>query len=81
MNKLVILESSNKIKKVSTYLNKLNDGNQYIVKASVGHVRELAQSGIYNIGIDFNTVEPNFIISKDKNSVVNELKTLAKQVD
>jgi DNA topoisomerase-1 len=68
---LVIVESPGKIKKINSIL-----GNNYIVKASVGHVRDLDSSGI-SIDVD-NGFTPTYIISSDKKKVVSDLKNTLK---
>ncbi len=72
--KLVICESPGKIKKIQSYL-----GKDYIVKASIGHIRELKKG---KEGIDKkNDFEPSYVVSTDKKDVVKELKDLAKKCD
>lgn len=72
--KLVICESPGKIKKIQSYL-----GNDYVVKASVGHIRELKKG---KDGIDKkNGFEPSYTVSADKKDVVKELKELSKKCD
>jgi DNA topoisomerase-1 len=72
--KLVICESPGKIKKIQSFL-----GNDYVVKASIGHIRELKKG---KEGIDKkNDFEPSYQISSDKKDVVKELKDLAKKCD
>jgi DNA topoisomerase-1 len=72
--KLVICESPGKIKKIQSFL-----GKDYVVKASVGHIRELKKG---KEGIDKkNDFEPSYQISSDKKDVVKELKDLAKKCD
>ena len=69
---LVIVESPGKIKKINEYL-----GNDYIVKASFGHVQDLDKK---TMSIDIqNNFTPNYIISPDKSKVVKELKDLASK--
>ncbi len=70
---LVILESPGKVKKVQGFL-----GSDYIVKASVGHIRDLEKS---NKAIDKKTFDVNYIISPEKKDVVKELKDLHKKCD
>ena len=54
--KLVICESPGKIKKIQSYL-----GKDYVVKASVGHIRELKKG---KDGIDKkNGFEPSYVVS------------------
>lgn len=69
---LVIVESPGKIKKINEYL-----GNEYIVKASFGHVQDLDKKTL-SIDIE-NNFKPNYIISPDKANVVKELKKLSKE--
>ncbi|PCI29744.1 DNA topoisomerase I [Candidatus Wolfebacteria bacterium] len=75
MSKLLIVESPAKAKTISKYL----DG-KYIVRASVGHVRDLPKSNKKAIDIDGGFV-PHYEISKGKEKVVAELVTLAKKAD
>ena len=75
--KLVIVESPAKSKTISHYL-----GDDYIVEASVGHIRDLATSGKGGLGVDVDhDFKPTYIINKDKVSVVKELKKTAKKAD
>ena len=65
--KLVIVESPGKIKKITSIL-----GNDYLVMASVGHIRNLDPKGL---GIDVNNnFKPNNIIVSNKKKVVRNLK-------
>lgn len=70
---LVILESPGKVKKIQSFL-----GPDYIVKASIGHIRDLEKS---NKAIDKKTFDVNYIISPEKKDVVKELKDLHKKCD
>ena len=69
---LVIVESPAKAKTINKYL-----GDDFIVKASMGHVRDLPSKGM---GVDLKTFEPEYVIIEErgKGKVVNELKRLAK---
>jgi DNA topoisomerase-1 len=69
---LVIVESPAKAKTINKYL-----GDDYIVKASMGHVRDLPSKGM---GVDLKTFEPEYVIIEErgKGKVVSELKKLAK---
>src|SRR4051794_17384874 len=69
---LVIVESPAKAKTINKYL-----GDDYIVKASMGHVRDLPSKGM---GVDLKTFEPEYVIIEErgKGKVVSELKALAK---
>ena len=71
---LVIVESPGKVKTISKFL-----GKDYVVKASIGHVRDLPGKGL---GIDIkNNFEPIYEVLEAKAKVVKELKDLAKKVD
>src|SRR5436190_18885030 len=69
---LVIVESPAKAKTINKYL-----GDDYIVKASMGHVRDLPSKGM---GVDLKTFVPEYVIIEErgKGKVVSELKKLAK---
>ncbi len=70
---LVIVESPSKAKTIGKYL-----GPDYIVKASMGHLRDLPKSVM---GVDLETFDPRYIPVKGKESIISELKDSAKQVD
>jgi DNA topoisomerase I len=72
MNKLLIVESPAKAKTIKKYLN-----NEYEVKASVGHIRDLPKSSKGAIDIE-NGFKPHYEISPDKKKIVSELRSLAK---
>jgi DNA topoisomerase-1 len=79
MKILVIVESPNKIKKIQTILNERKDGNQYVVKATVGHILDLdKEKGGIGIDID-NDFTPKYTKIKSKTSVINDLKKTSKQ--
>ena len=71
---LVIVESPAKAKTISKYL-----GRRYMVKASVGHVRDLPKSQ-FAVDVD-NGFEPKYITIRGKGQVVKELKAAAKKAD
>ena len=70
---LVIVESPSKAKTIGKYL-----GPDYIVKASMGHLRDLPKSVM---GVDLETFDPHYIPVKGKESIISELKAAVKQVD
>lgn len=71
---LVIVESPAKAKTIEKYL-----GKDYVVKSSVGHIRDLVKKGL---GVDTEkNFEPNYEISPDKKAIVKELKDLAKKAE
>ncbi|MFO0764414.1 MAG: type I DNA topoisomerase [Candidatus Gracilibacteria bacterium] len=74
MKNLVIVESPAKGKTIEKYL-----GKDFVVKASVGHIRDLPAKGF---GVDLeNNFEPTYEISDGKKKVVTELKKLVKQAE
>jgi len=73
--KLLIVESPAKAKTISKYLN-----NEYTVKASVGHIRDLPKSNKNAIDIPAGFV-PHYEVSPGKEKVVAELKSLAKTAE
>ena len=75
MSILIIIESPGKISKIKQYL-----GDNYVVCASLGHIREIADQGEHNLGIDVqNNFKPHYVISKSKQKVVNQLKSYHKK--
>lgn len=74
MKNLVIVESPAKAKTISKFL-----GKNYVVKASVGHIRDLPKS---TLGIDIdNNFEPKYITIRGKGDVLKELRKEAKKAD
>lgn len=71
--KLLIVESPAKAKTISKYL----DG-KYKVVASVGHIRDLPKSNKKAIDIEGGFI-PHYEISKGKEKVVEEIKSLSKK--
>ncbi|MEK7460371.1 MAG: type I DNA topoisomerase [Patescibacteria group bacterium] len=71
--KLLIVESPSKAKTIGKYL-----GDDYVVRASVGHVRDLPKSNKDAIDIPGGFV-PRYEISKGKAEVVHEIDSLAKK--
>jgi DNA topoisomerase-1 len=67
---LVIVESPAKAKTINKYL-----GDGFVVKASMGHVRDLPPKGM---GVDLETFVPEYEVLESRGKVVNELKKLAK---
>ncbi len=77
--KLVIVESPAKAKTINKYL-----GNDYVVRASVGHIRDLPSKnpkGVKNPvpGVDLEKrFQPSYEVLAGKNKTVAELRSLAK---
>jgi len=69
---LVIVESPAKAKTIESYL-----GKDFLVKSSIGHIRDLPKKG--GMGIDINNgFTPKYEVSEDKKNVVSELKKNVK---
>ena len=67
MKNLVIVESPAKAKTISKFL-----GSDYVVMASMGHVRDLPKS---TLGFDpDDNFKPNYQVSADKKKVIADLK-------
>ncbi len=70
---LVIVESPAKAKTIGKYL-----GSKYMVKASMGHVRDLPKS---QLGVDIDhQFEPKYITIRGKGDVVKQLRDASKKV-
>ena len=85
---LVIVESPTKAKTIRKFL-----GDQYIVEASMGHVRDLPSSATeiptkykkeswarIGVNVDDN-FQPLYVIPADKKSQIKDLKAQLKTVD
>ncbi len=71
---LVIVESPAKAKTIGKFL-----GNDFVVKSSFGHIRDLPKKGM---SVDIaNNFTPVYEVSSDKKKVVSELKKAAKEAD
>src|SRR5271154_2972411 len=71
---LVIVESPTKAKTIGKYL-----GKQFIVKASLGHVKDLPKK---NLSVDVEkNFEPHYEVIEGKKKLIAELKAAAKDVD
>ena len=69
-NNLVIVESPSKAKTIGKYL-----GSDYVVKASMGHLRDLPKS---KMGVDLEQdFTPQYIPVRGKEALIKELKTAA----
>ena len=74
---LVIVESPAKSKTIEKYL-----GSDYKVLSSKGHIRDLATTGKYGLGVDIeNNFTPNYTFISGKKKLVDELKKEVKNSD
>lgn len=77
MSKLVIVESPAKSKTIEKYL-----GDNYKVVSSKGHIRDLATSGKFGLGIDIeNDFKPNYVPISGKKKDISALKKMATESD
>jgi len=71
---LVIVESPTKAKTINKYL-----GKQYLVKASLGHIKDLPKKDLaVDVDRDF---QPRYEVIEGKKKLISELKQAAKNVD
>ncbi len=71
---LVIVESPAKARTINKFL-----GKDFVVKASMGHVRDLPKR---ELGVDLEKrFEPKYIIIRGKGKVLQEIKKAAKKAD
>lgn len=77
MSKLVIVESPAKAKTIEKYLSEIG---KYRVVASIGHIRDLPKNQKKAIDIEAGFV-PNYEITRGKEKVIDEIKSLAKKAD
>ncbi len=74
MSHLVIVESPTKAKTIKKFL-----GKDYVVQASMGHVRDLPSSGL---AVDTDgSFEPEYEIPDEKKTVISNLKKELKNAD
>ena len=71
---LVIVESPAKAKTINKYL-----GNQFVVKASLGHIKDLPKKDLA-VDVD-NGFTPRYEVIEGKKKLISELKSTAKKVD
>ncbi len=72
---LIIVESPTKSKTISKYLS-----DDYIIKASIGHIKDLPKSNKQAIDIPAGFV-PCYEIIKGKEKIVEEIKELSQKAD
>src|SRR3990167_3130803 len=72
--KLIIVESPTKARTLTKFLK-----GEYRVEATMGHIRDLPKA---ELGVDIvHDFEPRFIVPRDRQKRVKELKDLAKKAD
>src|SRR6185295_10952528 len=77
---LIIVESPSKAKTIEKYLKEISPKGDFIVRASVGHVRDLPKSNKKAIDIPAGFV-PHYEITKGREKVIDELSRLAEKSD
>lgn len=74
MSKLLIVESPAKAKTIAKYL-----GTDFVVKASMGHLRDLPKK---KMGVDIDDgFKPHYIPIEGKEKMINELRAAADEAD
>jgi DNA topoisomerase-1 len=76
--KLVIVESPAKAKTIEKYLTDIDKSDSFLVRASVGHVRDLPKSNTKAIDIPAGFV-PHYEVVPGKQEIIHDLKALAKK--
>jgi len=71
---LIVVESPAKVKTLQKFL-----GEDYVIKASVGHIKDLPES---ELGVDLqNDFKPDYVPISGKGKVIRELKKASKGVE
>src|ERR1700688_3070060 len=78
--KLVIVESPAKAKTIEKYLRDIDKAGDFLVRASVGHVRDLPKSNKKAIDIPAGFV-PHYEVVPGKVQIIHDLRALAKKAD
>jgi DNA topoisomerase I len=74
LKSLLVVESPAKARTIKKYL-----GSAFMVKASVGHVKDLPKS---KLGVDpANDFEPSYVVIRSKEKVIEEIREAAKIAD
>lgn len=74
MKNLVIVESPAKAKTIEGFL-----GKDFTVKSSFGHIRDLPSKKL-SVDVE-NNYTPDYVVPKDKEAIVRELKKLSKEAE
>ncbi len=70
---MIVVESPTKVKTLQKFL-----GDDYIIKASVGHIKDLPED---ELGVDIeNNFQPHYVIIPGKKKVLGELKKASQKV-
>ncbi len=73
-SRLLVVESPAKARTLGRYLD-----DSYVVKASVGHIRDLPKR---DLGVDIeNGFEPDYVTIRGKGKIIRELKQAAKNAE
>ncbi len=78
--KLVIVESPAKAKTIEKYMSDISKSDDFVVRASVGHIRDLPKSNKQAIDIPAGFV-PHYEVVPGKEMIISDLKKLSKKAD
>ena len=78
--KLIIVESPAKAKTIEKYLKEIDSKGNFVVRASVGHVRDLPKSNKKAIDIEGGFI-PHYEVVPGKAKVIAELRGLSEEAD
>jgi len=71
---LIIVESPAKARTINKFL-----GKEYLVKASVGHIKDLPEN---KLGVDLeNEFSPHYVVIKGKEKIIRELKKASRETE
>lgn len=80
MKILFIVESPTKANTIRKLLTEVDPGNEYIVKATMGHVRDLEKKTLA-VDVENGSFNCHFAIMDKKKQVITQLKQEAKECD
>lgn len=78
---LVLVESPTKIAKIKNFLETGHPEDEFMVLASGGHITKIPNRGKNNLGIDVETMTPEFVNDRTKAKNITEIKKAGKKAD
>jgi len=80
-NILVLVESPTKINKIKNFLETGHPEVKFEVLASGGHITKIPNRGKDNLGIDVQTMTPEFVNDRSKTKNITAIKKAGKKAD